>query len=268
MEGLIAMRQRNYPVFFILVAMMLQFFLPIMTIDVDASDSARGGTNDDFHIKSITIGSASYSPEIWIQSDGSVVEYVMKGDIVPIQIIVKRNGGALSGAIAEVLLEAVHPIGFVAWSSNWSTGEVYGGGEDNHEVEWTADTAHSILNGSELLGGYALRATVNYFADTENENDVFNQTIPVAFTSDLMDGSKTNGQQTMMAFRYEQGGAGDAVSIGSWQVDDTSAYIGSGHWRHSLPDTNYGGNAWDRLVLGFIPTSSNCVMQSMKVVPL
>mgnify|MGYP006443597045 FL=1 len=249
MEGLIAMRQRNYPVFFILTAMMLQFFLPIMTIDVDASDSARGGTNDDFHIKSITIGNSGYSPEMWVQSDGSVVEYVMKGDVVPISIIVKRNGNALSAAVANVLLEAVHPIGFVAWSSNWSTGDVYGGGEDSHEAEWTADTAHSILNGSELLGGYTLRATVNYFADTKNENDVLNQTVPVAFSSDIMDGSLLSGQRhTMLPLRYEQGGAGDAVAVGSWQEDDTSAYVGSAHWRHSNPGSNYGGNAWDRLV--------------------
>jgi len=252
------MRQRNYPVFFILAAMMLQFLLPIMTIGADASNSARGGTNDDFLIKSISIGDLSYSPEIWVQSDGSVVEYVMKGDIVPIEIIVKRNGNALNPATADVLLEAVHPIGFVAWSSNWSTGDVYGGGENSHEVEWTADTAHSILNGSELQGGYILRATVNYFTDSMNENDVLEQTIPVAFASDIMDGSKVNGQQTMMPFRYEQGGAGDAVASGSWQEDDTSAYVGTAHWRHSIPGSNYGGNAWDRLVWGFVPTSSNC----------
>jgi uncharacterized membrane protein len=258
-EGLIAMRQRNYPVFFILTAMMLQFFLPIMTIDVDASDSARGGTNDDFHIKSITIGNSGYSPEMWVQSDGSVVEYVMKGDVVPISIIVKRNGVALSAAVANVLLEAVHPIGFVAWSSNWSTGDVYGGGEDSHEAEWTADTAHSILNGSELLGGYTLRATVNYFADTKNENDILNKTIPVAFSSDIMDGSLLSGQRhTMVPFRYEQGGAGDAVAVGSWQDDDTSAYVGSAHWRHSNPGSNYGGNAWDRLVWGYSPASQDC----------
>ncbi|HIF15858.1 MAG TPA: hypothetical protein EYQ85_01225 [Candidatus Poseidoniales archaeon] len=253
------MRQRNYPVFFILTAMMLQFFLPIMTIDVDASDSARGGTNDDFHIKSITIGNLGYSPEMWVQSDGSVVEYVMKGDLVPIGVTVMRNGGALSGASADVLLEAVHPIGFVAWSSNWSTGDVYGGGEDSHEAVWTADTAHSILNGSELLGGYILRATVNYFADTKNENDVLNQTIPVAFSSDIMDGSLLSGQRhTMVPFRYEQGGAGDAVAVGSWQDDDTSAYVGSAHWRHSNPGSNYGGNAWDRLVWGYAPASNDC----------
>jgi len=230
-----------------------------MTIDVDASDSARGGTNDDFLIKSITIGNAGYSPEIWVQSNGSVVEYVMKGDIVPIEIIVKRNGNALNFATADVLLEAVHPIGFIAWSSNWSTGDVYGGGEDSHEVEWTADTAHSILNGSELLGGYILRATVNYFADTKNENDVLNQTIPVAYTADIMDGSLISGQrQTMVPYRYEQGGAGDATDVGSWQKDDTSAYIGSAHWRHSNPGSNYGGNAWDRLVWGYAPPSSDC----------
>ena len=61
------MRKRNYPVFFILTAMMLQFFLPLMTIDADASDSARGVINDDFLIKSITIGNSGYSPEMWVQ---------------------------------------------------------------------------------------------------------------------------------------------------------------------------------------------------------
>jgi uncharacterized membrane protein len=253
------MRKRNYPVFFILTAMMLQFFLPLMTIDADASDSARGGINDDFLIKSITIGNSGYSPEMWVQSDGSVVEYVMKGDIVPVEIIVKRNGGALSAASADVLLEAVHPIGFVAWSSNWSTGDVYGGGEYSREVEWTADTAHSILNESNLLGGYILRATVNYFADTKNENDVLNQTVPVAYTSDIMDGSLISGQrQTMVSYRYAQGGAGDATDVGSWQKDDTGAYVGSAHWRHSNPGSNYGGNAWDRLVWGYATGDPDC----------
>ncbi|MDP6011295.1 MAG: hypothetical protein QF707_05840, partial [Candidatus Poseidoniaceae archaeon] len=228
------MRSIRSPTVLILVLLLVQGALPAFSNGVEAGASARGGTNDDFLVTDILISNNSFTPSMWYQGDGTAVEYVFKGESVPITMTVKRSGDALFPVKADVLVEVVHPIGFVSWSANWTTPDMYGGQTESDEFVWTADTAHSILNGSELEGGMIIRTTVSYFADTRNENDVLNKTVPVAYTNDLMDGISTGGSPTMLPFRYPPEG-GDATGTGSWETDDTGAYVGTKHWRHSTP---------------------------------
>ena len=251
---------RSLRIFSVAILFLMLFNTASITLSNDAASqaSARGGSNDDFSVTAISITNDSFSPSMWYQGDGTPVEYVFKGDTVPIEVTVKRSGSSFNPAKGEVSIEVVHPIGFVAWSSNWTTPDMYGGQTESSEFTWTADTAHSILNGSDLEGGMILRASVFFFADNRNENDVFNKSVPVAYTSDLMDGtSLTADVNTMLPFRYPAGG-GDANGVGSWDEDESVASVGSSHWRHSTPGSNYPSNAFDRLVWGFFPSSQNC----------
>ena len=54
--------------------------------------STRGGASDDFSISSIVIGNQSVGPEQWVQPDGSVVDYVLQGDKLEVEIKVSRDG--------------------------------------------------------------------------------------------------------------------------------------------------------------------------------
>jgi len=257
-EGSVLVRSIRSSTVLILVLLLVQGVLPAFSNDVEASASARGGTNDDFMVTDIQISNSSFTPSMWFQGDGTAVEYVFKGESVPITMTVKRSGSSFNPAKAEVLVEVVHPIGFVSWSANWTTPDMYGGQTESDEFVWIADTAHSILNGSELEGGMIIRTTVSYFADTKNENDVLNMTVPVAYTNDIMDGTLIGGARVTMApFRYSPDG-GDATAAGSWENDNSSANVGTGHWRHSTPGSNYPSNAFDRIVWGYFPSDGNC----------
>ena len=202
----ILVRQRHSPTVLIFGLLLLQVLLPSLAGDADAQSSGRGGTNDDFLITDILIGNASYTPALWVQGDGSTLEYIFKGDSVPVQVTVKRSGSSFNPVAVSVLLEAVHPVGFTSWSANWTTADMYGGQTDVRQSVWLADTAHSILNGSDLQGGFILRATVKYSADNRNDNDVLNLTVPVAYISDIMDDTSTSGDTpTMVPFRCRYG---------------------------------------------------------------
>ena len=81
--------------------------------------SGRGGSSDDFFVNTISFNSTSIST--WTQPDGSMLAYVAKGDLVSIDVEVKRGGSALQGTNATVTVEIVHPVGFVMNSTSWTT---------------------------------------------------------------------------------------------------------------------------------------------------
>jgi len=80
--------------------------------------SGRGGTNDDFTVKSITIGNASVAADQWVQSDGTVMDYIFVGETIEITVSIQRFGQSGIGEDAPVTLEVVHPIGFVMETFN------------------------------------------------------------------------------------------------------------------------------------------------------
>ena len=135
--------------------------------------SGRGGTNDDFTVRTISIGNASVTADQWIQSDGSVMEYIFIDRTIEVTVSVQRYGQSGIGEDAPVRLDVVHPIGFVMESFNFNTNLLTGGQSYNHVIEWTPTAAHSILNTStnDLSGGLILRATVTFDDDDKNEND-------------------------------------------------------------------------------------------------
>ena len=172
---------------FALVALLvLQTAMITITENVEATEG-RGGSSDDFFVNSITYNSSGL--QTWYQPDGSMVMYVAKGDMVQIDVEVKRGGSALQGTNATVTVEIVHPVGFVMNTSSWVTIPLLGSQSYTDSYEWEASVAHSHLNVStnELTGGVIVRATVKNSADDRNENDVMESVLPVAVSQDDME---------------------------------------------------------------------------------
>ena len=234
-----------------IVILLLAQTLLVFSQPVTATDG-RGGTNDDFKVDSIILGNVSQNPSQWVNPDGSVIDYVVKGEPIGIEIGVARRGTGLIGNDVSVLFEIVHPIGYIIDSFAWVESDMRAGTSRLHDVEWTPTVAHSILNTStnELTGGIILRVSVDYPVDDQNENDIMEKSIPVALKQEAMDGDQYQNIDGFLAGRYPAEG-GSAFGQGSWVTDSSSAAIGSGHWRHSNPGGDYPNNVHDRIVLGY-----------------
>ena len=237
------MSMRRMMPFTIVLLLLFQTIAVNFVVPAEAA-SGRGGTNDDYTVKSITVGNSSAPASQWVQSDGTVVDYIFIDQTVEVTISVQRFGGSAIPDEAPVALDIVHPIGFVMESFNFFTNPLTGGQSYNHIVEWTPTAAHSVLNTTtnDLSGGLILRATVNFDDDDKNTNDQREKTLPVAIAANAMeDWSATLGPQ-FISGKYPADG-GDAESTGSWQTDATTSANGAKHWRHSSAGSNYPSNA-------------------------
>ena len=222
--------------------------------------SGRGGTNDDFTLKSITIGNASVAADQWVQSDGTVMDYIFVGETIEITVSIQRFGQSGIGEDAPVTLEVVHPIGFVMETFAFDTNLLTGGQSYNHLLTWTPTAAHSILNTTtnDLSGGLILRGTVAFADDDKNTNDQREKIVPVAISANTMEDWSQTANPQFLSGKYPAQG-GDAVATGSWQTDATSSAAGNKHWRHSAPGSNYPSNAEaTRLVYARYMTGNSC----------
>ena len=61
-----------------LVTLLLLQTLALNYVPEAEAASARGGSKDDFSISSIELGNTSFEPEIWIQPDGQIQEYLLQ----------------------------------------------------------------------------------------------------------------------------------------------------------------------------------------------
>ncbi len=174
------MSMRRMLPFTIVMLLVMQTTLVHVATPVQAA-SGRGGTNDDFTVNTITVGNASASADQWIQSDGSVMDYIFIDQTIDVTVTVQRFGQSGIGEDAPVSLDIVHPIGFVMESFSFNTNLLTGGQSYNHVIQWTPTAAHSVLNTTtnDLSGGLILRATVAFSDDDKNTNDVREKTVPV-----------------------------------------------------------------------------------------
>ena len=243
----------------LLIALMMFQTTSLLVLDSAEAASGRGGDNDDFILKKITIGNVSDPAFTWVQSDQSTVDYLIMGQEVEVIVQVQLGGSSLTGKSAEVQIEIVHPIGYVIESSNFTTPDLLGGQQNEGSYVWTPVIAHSILNTTtnDLGGGLIVRASVLYSNDNINGNDVMEKAVPVAIMKDKFDGTTLAVETpTFISGRYPSGG-GDATGAGSWQTD-TGGPEGTDHWRHSNPGADYPSGAHDRLVNMFFPAGGQC----------
>ena len=249
--------RRSIPL--LLISLMLFQTASVLVMDSAEATSGRGGSNDDFRISKITLGNATETANIWVQSDQSTVDYIVMGDEIEISVEIQRLGASVSGKIATGTIDIVHPIGFVIESYSWSTTELIGGQKNSGAYTWMPMVAHSILNTTtnDLTGGLIIRASVFYSGDDRNENDILDKTVPVAVMKDSFDGTTAAfNSPTFVSGRYPANG-GDATGGGSWQ-DDTGGPVGTDHWRHSNPGAEYPSGAHDRLVNIFFSQTQQC----------
>ena len=245
--------------FTIVVLLLMQTLAMNLVVPAEAA-SGRGGTNDDFTVKSISVGNASAPAEQWVQSDGTVVDYIFMNQPVEITISVQRFGASGIGDASPVSVDIVHPVGFVMESFDFTTSPLTGGQSYNHIIEWTPTAAHSILNTStnDLTGGLIIRAVANFADDDKNENDDREKSVPVAVSANKMESTAAVASPQFFTGKYPADG-GDATAAGSWETDSTSSAAGSVHWRHSAPGSNYPSNAEaTRLVHARYMTGNSC----------
>ena len=250
--------RRSIPM--LLIALMVFQTASLLVLDSAEAASGRGGPNDDFRVTKITLGNATDSAHTWVQSDQSIVDYLVMGQEIEITVEVQRLGNQFTGRSAMGMVEIVHPIGYVIESYNWTTAELVGQQKGEGRYAWTPTIAHSILNTStnDLSGGLIVRASVLYSGDDLNENDVLEQAVQVAIMKDKFEGTKVSNEAspTFIPARYPATG-GDATGFGSWRTD-TGGPEGTDHWRHSAPGADYPSGAHDRLVHAYYSTSQQC----------
>ena len=249
----------------LLVTLLLVQSLMSITVQNVEATMGRGGANDDYSVTEISANSTSASH--WIQPDGTTVLYVTKGDIVDISVEIKRGGSSLQGANATVMVELVHPIGFVMNSTSWQTTPLLGSQSYTDSFQWEAFVAHSHLNVStnELSGGVIIRATVMNPSDDRNDNDVMEMELPVALSRDDMDAEGDPRDQALPAAsiptfyggEYPLDGS-DATGIGIWQEDNSASAVGDANWRHSNSGSDYPSASRSRLVFAFRGANNNC----------
>ena len=253
------MPMRRMMPFTVVVLLLMQTLAMNLVVPAEAA-SGRGGSNDDFTVKSITLGNASSPAKQWVQSDGTVVDYIFMNQAIEITVSVQRFGASGIGDASPVSVDIVHPVGFVMESFDFTTTPLTGGQSYNHIVEWTPTAAHSILDTStnDLTGGLVVRAVANFADDDKNENDDREKSVPVAVAANTMESTAAVASPQFFTGKYPADG-GDAIAAGSWETDSTSSAAGSVHWRHSAPGSNYPSNAEaTRLVHARYMTGNSC----------
>ena len=219
----------------------------------------------DLTIIDIAFGNSTESAETWTQPNGDSMDYLLRGTRYAANITFKNAGTGFSSVDAIGTLEAIHPIGFIiqTWSFNLS---LAGGQADVKVIEWTPNSAHSIVDDDGTLhGGIVFRGsiatTVAGLGDDES-NNVYEEHIPIALWHDPMEGSVSANTPSWVQIPYTDRTAGQSGIYGGgsdWQADNTSSAVGSNHWRISPPGGgNYASNTIDMLKWGWIPTDGTC----------
>ena len=153
-----------------LLVLCLASLAPLMTPqdtlsspNVEQDTSGRAAV--DFTITDVAVGNSTEPAEIWEQPDGTSLDYMLRNVRYEVKITFKNAGTGSFARDSIGTLEAVHPIGFVmeGWTFNLTgqQGNMQGGQSREMIVEWTPDSAHSILDDDgHLHGGVIFRGTI------------------------------------------------------------------------------------------------------------
>ena len=82
-------------------------------LDLDNGSSVQARSSlIDFEVTSIEFGTGSNQAMQWNQPDGSVQEYVIRGQEIQIEVTFTQAGTSSQPAYAEASLQIWHPVGF------------------------------------------------------------------------------------------------------------------------------------------------------------
>ena len=231
----------------------------------------------DFEVTDIEIGNGSLDALEWSNPDGSIVEYVLRDELIQINVTFTQAGTSSQPSSASGSLQIWHPIGFMI--TQWSVNMTLSGLQSfRAEFYWTPDSAHSHLDeNGYLVGGIILRGAVDGgLADSNHANDELDRLMPVALWNDPMENGicgdvdqdntvdcpnqLSYGNPTWVSAGYDSDGTLSDYPdyYGHWRMDNVSSSIEERHWRVSRPGADYASNRMDRLWWGWLTPFDDC----------
>ena len=126
----------------------------------------------DFGVSDIELGNSSLQAREWTNPDDSIVQYVMRDELIQINVTFTQVGTSGQPASAIGKMQIWHPVGVMV--AEWSVNMTLSGGQSfRAEFYWTPTAAQSYLDDDGyLLGGIILRGIVDGgLADDNYENN-------------------------------------------------------------------------------------------------
>lgn len=231
----------------------------------------------DFEVTEIEIGNGSLQAHEWTNPDGSVEEYVMRDELIQINVTFTQAGTSSQPSAATGKLQIWHPVGFMV--REWQVNMTLSGFQSLRAVfYWTPNAAHSSLSEDGYLeGGIILKGIIDGgLADDNPDNDVYDRPVPVAVWDDPMDNGVCGdvdedgtvdcpnqlsyGNPLWVGAGYDADGTLSDYPdyYGHWRMDNTSSAIGDRHWRASRAGSDYASNRHDRLWWGWLTPFDSC----------
>ena len=245
-------------------------------LDLDNGSSAQARSSlIDFEVTSIEFGTGSNQAMQWSQPDGSIQEYVIRGQEIQIEVTFTQAGTSSQPAYAEASLQIWHPVGFMVdeFTSNMT---LSGQQSVVQQITWIPNMSHSVLDDQGVLsGGIQLMGMVDGgLADDNQDNNQVTRLMPVAIWHDSMDNGfcgDTDGdgvndcpnvpyanEPVWVGGGYEADGSlsSDPDTYGHWRmIDSDDSAEGDKHWRVAREDSDYASNRHDRLWWGWFTPS-------------
>ena len=142
----------------------------------------------DFEVSGIELGNGTLQAREWTNPDESIVQYVMRDELIQINVTFTQAGTSGQPASAIGKMQIWHPVGVMV--AEWSVNMTLSGAQSfRAEFYWTPNAAQSYLDDDGyLLGGIILRGIVDGgLADDNYENNEFDRLMPVAIWNDPME---------------------------------------------------------------------------------
>ena len=231
------------------------------------SDSETTGRSSvDWAVLSIELGNTSAPAEVWEQPNGDSLEFTIRQTSLKVNVTVKElASSAGQTSDSTVVVQAIHPIGFVSWEETFNVANIIKGQPVWLETVWTPSAAHSTILNGELSGGYSLTASIIVDVDDTDStmsNNELSRDVPVAVWRDTLENkSAVPDTLFMMPWGYSTTpnvDGPDAIDLGSWRVDDGAGFVGDDSYHHRNPPNMYPSNSLDRLVLSYLPSTQQC----------
>ena len=231
----------------------------------------------DFEVSDIELGNGTLEAREWLNPDGSIVQYVMRDELIQINVTFTQAGTSGQPASAIGIMQIWHPVGVMV--AEWSVNMTLSGAQSfRAEFYWTPTAAQSYLDDDGyLLGGIILRGIVDGgLADDNSNNNQYDRLMPVAIWNDPMengicgdvDGDGTIDCPNQLSYNnptwvgagYDADGSisGDPDYYGHWRMENASSAVGEKHWRVSRPGADYASNRQDRLWWGWLTPFDSC----------
>ena len=262
----------------LLVTALAPVFGGINQLEVDDDSSVQARSLIDFEVTSIEFGTGSSQSKMWSQPDGSIVEYVIKGQEIQIEVTFTQAGTSSQPAYADASLQIWHPVGFMIdeFTSNMT---LSGQQSVVQQITWIPNMSHSVLDDQGYLtGGIRLLGMVDGgLADDSQDNNDLLRLMPVAIWQDSMDNGfcgDTDGdgindcpnvpyanEPIWVGGGYEADGSlsSSPDTYGHWRmIDSDDSAEGEKHWRVAREDSDYASNRHDRLWWGWFTPFENC----------